>query len=145
MAGRVEAEAGVGQPSVNTRVLVQITQQLRGGERSTSKRIPDALGNYSITGVAGWQHRAVHFDFYGPDGATRGKRRGPVAVPDGTIDSYPAPNVKLDATGAEGGQHRSAGGNSNSVASRIRRWTIAFHRAAELLVICTSTRVLTDG
>ncbi|MEA2163765.1 MAG: large repetitive protein [Thermoanaerobaculia bacterium] len=96
MAGHVEAEAGVGQPSVNTRVLVQISSTAAAGGINIETHT-DSSGNYSITGVP-VGNTSVHFDFYGPDGVTRGAT-GTVSIPNGTVDSYPAPNVKLDATG----------------------------------------------
>ena len=96
MTGHVEAEAGVGQPSVNTRVLVQISSTAAAGGINIETHT-DSSGNYSITGVP-VGNTSVHFDFYGPDGVTRGAT-GTVSVPNGTVDSYPAPNVKLDATG----------------------------------------------
>jgi hypothetical protein len=96
MAGHVEAEAGVGQPSVNTRVLVQISSSAIFNVIDIEAHT-DSNGDYSITGVP-VGNTSVRFDFYGPDGVTRGATRT-VAVPDGTIDTYPAPSVKLDATG----------------------------------------------
>jgi hypothetical protein len=96
MAGHVEAEAGVGQPSVNTRVLVQISSSAIFNVIDIEAHT-DSNGDYSITGVP-VGNTSVKFDFYGPDGVTRGATRT-VVVPNGTVDTYPAPSVKLDATG----------------------------------------------
>jgi len=112
MAGHVEAEAGVGQPSVNTRVIAHITSSAAATSIDIEART-GADGNYSITGVP-VGGTSVHFDFFGPDGVTRGATRT-VSVPDGTLDSYPAPNVKLDATGPRVVSIDPAS-NSNSVA-----------------------------
>jgi len=95
MAGHVEAEAGTGQPSVHTRVVAAVTSSAANGTFTIETRT-DAAGNYSIAGVP-VGNTSVHFDFYGADDATRGAQRT-VTVPDGTVNSYPAPNVKLDAT-----------------------------------------------
>jgi hypothetical protein len=93
MTGHVEAEAGIGQPSVHTRVVAAVSSS--AGAFTIETRT-DAAGNYSVAGVP-LGNTSVHFDFYGVDDATRGAQRT-VAVPDGTVESYPAPNVKLDAT-----------------------------------------------
>jgi len=95
MAGHVEAEAGSGQPSVNTKVLVQIVSS--GGIQIDIETRTDANGNYSVAGVP-IGGTSVRFDFYEPDGTTRGATKT-VAVPDSAVDTYPAPSVKLDATG----------------------------------------------
>jgi hypothetical protein len=95
MTGHVEAEAGSGQPSVNTKILAQIASN--GGIQINIETRTAADGNYSIAGVP-IGGTSVHFDFYEPDGTTRGATKT-VVVPDNAVDTYPAPNVKLDATG----------------------------------------------
>lgn len=50
MAGHVEAEAGSGQPSVDTRVIAVVSSNAAGGAITIETRTDDA-GNYSITGV----------------------------------------------------------------------------------------------
>lgn len=50
MAGHVEAEAGVGQPSVHTRVVAIINSNA-AGDAFTIETRTDAAGGYSITGV----------------------------------------------------------------------------------------------
>jgi hypothetical protein len=95
MAGHVEAEAGVGQPAVHARVIAAVSSS--AATAFTIETRTDAAGNYSITGVP-VGNTSVHFDFYGPDDATRGAQQM-VSVPNGTVDSFPAPSVKLDSTG----------------------------------------------
>jgi hypothetical protein len=96
MAGHVEAEAGVEQPSVNTHVLIHISSAVSSG--IDIEALTDSNGDYSITGVP-VGGTSVHFDYLQPDGITLGASRT-VVVPDGTVGSYAAPNVKLDSTGA---------------------------------------------
>jgi hypothetical protein len=95
MAGHVEAEAGVGQPSVGTRVLIHVSSGVSFGIDIEAHT--DSNGDYSITGVP-VGGTSVHFDYLQPDGTTVGASRT-IAVPDGTTVSYPAPSVKLDSTG----------------------------------------------
>ena len=81
---------------VHARVIAVVSSSAAGGGFTIETRT-DAAGNYSITGVP-VGNTSVHFDFYAPDDGTRGAQQT-VSVPNGTVDSYPAPNVKLDATG----------------------------------------------
>ncbi|HEX7831273.1 MAG TPA: discoidin domain-containing protein [Thermoanaerobaculia bacterium] len=94
IAGLVEAEEGIGQPSVGTRVVISVTSRLASTTRLET--ITDASGAYTFSGIP-IGGTSVHFLFYGPDDTTIGAERV-ISIPDGTTGTYGIPKVKIDAT-----------------------------------------------
>ncbi|MFP5246795.1 MAG: Ig-like domain-containing protein, partial [Thermoanaerobaculia bacterium] len=95
ITGNVEAEEGIGAPSIGTRVLVTVTSRLISGSQRLETRT-DANGNYIFSGIPVGGTRLA-FIFYGPDDTTIGHEMT-IDVPDGTTGTYTIARVKIDAT-----------------------------------------------
>ncbi|MFP5247625.1 MAG: Ig-like domain-containing protein, partial [Thermoanaerobaculia bacterium] len=95
IAGEVEAEEGIGLPSVGTRVLVTVNSPLISSTRRL-ETLTDAQGKYVFSGIPIGSTR-VDLIFYGPDDTTIGHEMS-VNIPNGTTGTYQLPKVKVDAT-----------------------------------------------
>jgi Bacterial Ig-like domain/Carboxypeptidase regulatory-like domain len=95
VAGRVDAEQGIGVPSPGTRVLLNVTSSLlSGGMRLET--MTDANGHYTFHGIP-VGNTLVDLKFYGPDDTTIGATHAQ-AIPNGTTGTVAIPAKKLDAT-----------------------------------------------
>jgi hypothetical protein len=94
IAGFVEAEEGIGQPSAGTRVLVDVSSS--SGSLHLETRT-DSTGHYQFNGIP-VSSTTVAISAIGPDDVTRGAYRPGIAIPAGSTGIVQMPSLKLDAT-----------------------------------------------
>lgn len=95
IAGFVEAEEGIGLPSVGTRVVVNVTSSL--GLPTRLEALTGADGKFLFSAVPIGSTR-LSLIYYGPDDTTVGALRPDVLVPDGTTGTFIVDPVKIYAT-----------------------------------------------
>lgn len=96
VTGKVEAELGLHQPSVDTRVAIEVRSSLLAQNLRLETRT-DANGNYSFGGIP-VGGTFLTLTFLGPDDVTVGARIRDLSVPNGTRGTFAIGTVKLSAT-----------------------------------------------
>jgi len=96
VAGHVEAETGIGVPSIGTRVLMNVTSSLITGGIQRLETLTDANGDYAFNGIP-VSNTTLDLKFYGPDDTTIGATYAQ-SVANGTTGTVTIPTKKLDAT-----------------------------------------------
>ena len=94
ITGFVEAEDGVGQPSIGTRVSVDVSSAVSAPLHLDTRT--DSTGHWSFTGIP-VSNTNVSIKAYGPDDVTQGATAS-AHIPDGSTGTVQMPSVKLDAT-----------------------------------------------
>ncbi|MEO8378096.1 MAG: Ig-like domain-containing protein, partial [Acidobacteriota bacterium] len=93
--GDVDAEQGLGEPSIGTRVILTVASPLLTGGLRLEGRT-DEHGEFSFSGIP-VNNTTLSVLYIGPDENTIGARQS-ASIPNGSTGSFTLARVKLDAT-----------------------------------------------